>query len=413
MQKPQWDGLWINANLATMAGVRDKQGDLGLVEQGAIATLDGKIEWIGKETDLPGPADTLASAVHKLSGGWILPGFIDCHTHLVFAGDRSGEFARRLAGASYEEIARAGGGIVSTVLATRSASQDELFQASLPRLQSLTKEGVTTVEIKSGYGLDLENEIKMLRVAKELQAHVDVEITTTFLGAHTLPPEFDGDPDGYIDLVCNEMIPLVTQENLADAVDGFCEGIAFSPEQIERVFTSATANGLEVKLHADQLSDLGGAELASRFGALSADHLEYTSKKGVDAMAAAGVTVVLLPGAYYYLGETKKPPIEEFREKNVPMALATDCNPGSSPITSMTAILNMGCNLFGLTPAESLLGATRNAARALGIEDAKGVLSVGADADFAYWRIGHPNDLCYWLANTRPDWVVRSGRLRE
>lgn len=403
MAAQMWDDLWIGAGLATMA-----DSDLGLIEDGALAVKDGKIAWIGEKGALPSDFKQRTTRVHPLEKGWILPGFIDCHTHLLFAGDRSEEFNMRLEGRTYEEIARAGGGILSTVKACRAASEEELIRQSLPRLQSLAAGGVTTVEIKSGYGLDLETELKMLRAAKALSGHVAVDIETTFLGAHAIPPEFAGKADAYIDELCTNMLPQIAEQGLASAVDGFCESIAFTPDQIERVFTAATELGLRVKLHADQLSDLDGAALAADFNALSADHLEYAGTEGVAAMARAGTVSVLLPGAFYFLGETKKPPVEAFRQNGVPMALATDCNPGSSPITSLRTILSMGCNLFGLTPSEALLGVTVNGARALGLEASKGTLSVGAVADFCHWPINRPTDLCYWLSGDRPALIVKA-----
>ena len=344
------------------------------------------------------------------AGGWLTPGLIDCHTHLVFAGDRSGEFEQRLTGTSYEEIARAGGGIARTVAATRAGlampSSTTPRRAGSPRLLA---EGVTTVEIKSGYGLDRATEIKMLEVARALGEPHPVHVRTTFLGAHALPKEYAADRAGYLELVCAEVLPEVARRGLADAVDAFCEGIAFTPDEVARVFETARALGLPVKLHADQLSDLGGAALAARFGALSADHLEYTSEAGIRAMAAAGTVAVLLPGAFYTLRERQKPPVEQFRRHRVPMALATDCNPGSSPITSLLAILNLACTLFGLTPEEALAGVTCHAARALGLDD-RGMLAVGKRADLALWRIHRPAELSYWFGFAPLEIVLRDGR---
>jgi imidazolonepropionase len=400
---PTWDSLWTNVNLATMTG---GGAPYGAIEQGALAIGQGRIAWVGAAADLP---HREAAELLDGEGGWLTPGLIDCHTHLVFAGDRSGEFEQRLMGASYEEIARAGGGIARTVAATRQASHAELEAAAWRRLAALMAEGVTTIEIKSGYGLDQDTEIRMLEVARALGRDNPVEVRTTFLGAHALPREYAADRAGYLDLVCLRVLPEVARRGLADAVDAFCEGIAFSPDEVARVFEAARAHGLPVKLHADQLSDLGGAALAARFGALSADHLEYASEAGIRAMAAAGTVAVLLPGAFYTLRERQKPPVEAFRRHGVAMALATDCNPGSSPVTSLRAILNLGCNLFGLTPEEALAGVTRNAARALGLGD-RGTLEVGKRADLALWRINRPAELSYWFGFDPPAVVLRDGR---
>ncbi len=386
---PSWDSLWTNVHLATMT---EERGPYGAIPEGALAIADRRIAWVGAETDLP---HRDAGALIDGRGGWLTPGLIDCHTHLVFAGDRSGEFEQRLQGVSYEAIARAGGGIASTVAATRAASALALEESAGRRLDALRASGVTTVEIKSGYGLDLETEIRMLEVARRLGRRPGIEVRTSFLGAHALPHEYAGDRPGYLDLVCERMLPAVAAAGLADAVDAFCEGIAFSPAEVARVFETAGRHGLPVKLHADQLSDLGGAALAARFGALSADHLEYASEAGVRAMAAAGTVAVLLPGAFYTLRETRRPPVELLRRHGVPIALATDCNPGSSPVVSVLAVLNMACTLFGLTPEEALAGVTRNGARALGLTD-RGRLAVGQRADLALWRIQRPAELSYW-----------------
>ena len=332
---------------------------------------------------------------HDAGGAWIAPGLIDCHTHAVYGGNRAAEFEQRLNGATYAEIAQAGGGIVSTVRATRQASVDDLVESALPRLRAIAAEGVTTVEIKSGYGLDTATERRMLQAARRIPDHVPVDVAATFLGAHALPPEFAGDADGYIDLVCREMIPAVAEAGEADAVDAFCETIGFTRDQTERVFRAARDHGLPVKLHAEQLSDLGGAALVAEYGGLSADHLEYAGEAGVRALAKAGTVAVLLPGAFYYLRETQLPPIDLFREHGVGMALATDCNPGSSPVTSLLLMLNMACTLFRLTPAEALAGVTREAARALGLQDRIGTLEPGKAADFALWDIGRPGELAY------------------
>ncbi|BCH17405.1 imidazolonepropionase [Mesorhizobium sp. L-2-11] len=367
---------------------------LGIVEDGAIAARDGLIVYAGPEADMTAALLRDAEIV-DCEGRWITPGLIDCHTHLVHAGNRANEFEMRLAGATYEEVTRAGGGIISSVKALRAASPDELVAQSLPRLDALIAEGVTTVEIKSGYGLDLENEKKSLRAARLLGENRPVTVTTSFLGAHALPPEAQGDKDAFIDLVANEILPAVAAEGLADAVDGFCEGIAFSPDQISRVFDAAKSAGLPVKLHADQLSNLHGAELAARYGALSADHLEYTDEAGAAAMARAGTVATILPGAYYFIRETKKPPIGLFRQHGVRMAVATDCNPGTSPLTSLLLTMNMAATLFGLTVDECLAGVTREAARALGWLGRTGTLEAGKSADLAIWDIERPAELVY------------------
>ncbi|MDB5430028.1 MAG: imidazolonepropionase [Caulobacter sp.] len=379
------DRIWRNARLATMAGA-------GLVEDGVIAARDGRIVYAGAAGEAPGfeGGETL-----YCEGRWITPGLIDPHTHLIHAGDRAREFELRLAGASYEEIARAGGGIVSTMAATRAASQEALVASALPRLDALIAEGVTTVEVKSGYGLSLEDELKSLRAARELGQRRAVTIRTTFLGAHALPPEYAGDPDGYIDLVCREMMPAVAAEGLADAVDAFCEGIGFTPAQTRRVFEGARAHGLPVKLHAEQLSNLHGAALAAEFGALSADHLEHLDEAGVAAMARAGTVATLLPGAYYFVRETQAPPIAALRAAGVPMALATDCNPGTSPLTSPLLAMNMAATLFRMTVEECLAGVTREAARALGLGAEIGTLEAGKRCDLAIWDIERPAELVY------------------
>ncbi len=383
------DRLWHDARLATLAASAPGPG---IVEHGVIAARDGRIVHVGAAADAPG---FNASETIDCEGRWITPGLIDPHTHLVWGGDRAAEFELRLAGASYEEIARAGGGIVSTMAATRAASEDELLAATLPRLDALIAEGATTVEVKSGYGLSLQGELKQLRVARALGRHRDVGIRATFLGAHALPPEYVGNPDGYIDLVCNEILPAVAAEHLADAVDAFCEGIGFSPAQVRRVFTAAKALGLPVKLHAEQLSNLHGAALAAEFGAISADHLEYLDDDGISAMARSGTVATLLPGAYYFVRETKLPPIEALRAAGVPIALATDCNPGTSPLTSPLLTMNMAATLFRLTVDECLAGVTRNAARALGLEAETGTLEAGKSCDLAIWDIERPAQLVY------------------
>lgn len=383
--------VWRNARLATMA---DGVAGLGIVEKGAIAARDGLIVYAGAEADMPASAGQGAETV-DCNGRWITPGLIDCHTHLVYAGNRANEFEMRLAGATYEEVARAGGGIVSSVKSLRAANEDELVAQTLPRLDALLAEGVTTVEVKSGYGLDLDNERKSLRAARRLANERRVTVRTTCLAAHALPPEARGDKDAFINLVAGTILPDVAADKLADAVDGFCEGIAFSPEQIARVFDKAKALGLPVKLHADQLSNLHGAALAASYGALSADHLEYTDEAGAAAMAKAGTVATILPGAYYFIRETKKPPIELFRSHGVKMAVATDSNPGTSPLTSLLLTMNMAATLFGLTVDECLAGVTREAARALGLLKQTGTLEAGKSADLAIWDIERPAELVY------------------
>lgn len=389
-----WDTLWTDCNLATM---REGGAPYGAIQRGAVAAKDGKIAWVGYAADLPKPLAELAREVRRCEDAWITPGFVDCHTHLVFGGDRAREFEMRLQGRSYEEIARAGGGIVSTVAATREASKEELVESAAKRLSGLTREGVTTVEIKSGYGLDLETEIKMLEAAGELGARGDVRVKRTFLGLHALPPEFKDDRAAYVQLVADVMIPAISSAGLADAVDAFCENIGFTPDEVDYVFSAARANGLAVKLHAEQLSNQNGSALAARYNALSADHLEYLDDAGISAMAQAGTVAVLLPGAFYFLRETQSPPIEKLRAAGVAMAVASDCNPGTSPMTSPLAALNMACSLFRLTPEEALAGITREGARALGILDDVGTLEVGKAADLAIWNMGSPAELSYWL----------------
>ena len=400
----RFDTIWLDARLATLEPGRP---GLGVIERGAVAAKDGRIAFAGPTAELPTGWD----AVNRvgLDGRWVTPGLIDCHTHLVYAGDRAHEFELRLAGATYEEIARAGGGIVSTVKATRAASEDALVAATLPRLEHLIAEGVTTVEVKSGYGLERATETRMLAAARRLARERDVEVVTSFLGAHALPPEADGDKERFIDEVC-AMIPAIAREKLADAVDAFCEGIAFSPEQTARVFRAAQAAGLPVKLHADQLSNLHGARLAAEHGALSADHLEYTDEDGVAAMAGAGTVAVLLPGAFYVLREKQLPPVEALRRHGVPIALATDSNPGTSPITSLLLTMNMAATLFRLTVDEALAGVTREAARALGRLADIGTLEPGKRCDLAVWDIERPAELIYRIGFNPLHARVRSGR---
>ncbi len=383
----QVDTLWQNARLATCAG----PDDLGSIERGAIAACDGRIAWVGPADAIP--ADLAAARIVDCEGRWITPGLIDCHTHLVHAGNRAHEFELRLAGASYEEIARAGGGIASTVKATRLAPEDELLASAIARLDRLIGEGVTTLEVKSGYGLERETELRMLRVGRRLASERRIRVRTSYLGAHAWPP---GEPDraGYLREVCATVREL-GEGGLADAVDAFCEGIAFSAQETSHVFDAAHAAGLPVKLHADQLSDLGGAALAARYAALSADHLEYTSEAGAAAMAAAGTVAVLLPGAYYFIRETRLPPVEAFRRHGVPIAIATDCNPGSSPLTSLLLAMNMAATLFRLTVAEIVAGTTRVAAEALGIAGEVGTIEPGKACDLAIWEVERPAELVY------------------
>ena len=394
--------VFTNLHLATMA---DGYGEL---RDGAVRVEQGRIVWVGPRAQAP----TEGAAIVDGGGCWLTPGLIDCHTHIVHAGNRSGEFEARLTGASYEEIARAGGGIMSTVRATRAASEQELLDQSLPRVASLLAEGVTTIEVKSGYGLDLESEAKMLRVARRIGERVPVNVATTFLGAHALPPEYAGRQDDYIDAVREQMLPQLAAQGLVDAVDAFCERIGFSNAQTERVFEAARKLGLPVKLHAEQLSDQRGAQLVARFGGLSADHLEHLSEEGVAAMAAAGTVAVLLPGAYYFLRDTTPPPVERLRAAGVPMAVATDCNPGTSPLTSILLAMNMACTLWRLTPMEALAGCTINAARALGRQPDIGTIAVGKRADFALWDIARPADLSYAMGFNPCRGVVNAGVLR-
>ncbi|MEA3534315.1 imidazolonepropionase [Rhizobium sp. CC-YZS058] len=401
----RFDRVWRNARLATLD---PRLPGLGLIEAGAIAVRDGRIAYVGPETELSLGAGE-AGEVIDCEGRWITPGLIDCHTHLVHAGNRANEFEMRLAGATYEEVARAGGGIVSSVMALRAASEEQLLTESLPRLDALIAEGVTTIEIKSGYGLDRQNEAKTLRAARQLGDLRDVSVRTSFLGAHALPPEFKTDRAGYLSLLIEEILPAIAAEGLADAVDAFCEEIAFSPEEVAQLFTAAQALGLPVKLHADQLSNLEGAKLAAAFGALSADHLEHTDAAGVAAMKASGTVAVILPGAYYFIRETKKPPIALFREAGVPMAVATDCNPGTSPLTSLLLTMNMAATLFGLTVEECVAGVTREAARALGIGHEVGTLEAGKWADLAIWTIERPAELVYRMGFNPLHARIRNG----
>ena len=386
-----WDLLLTDTNIATM---RHGEANYGAILDGALAIKDGKIAWLGAATEYSAGD---AAETCSLDGRWITPALIDCHTHLVFGGQRAAEFEQRRRGASYEDIARAGGGILSTVQATRSESEATLLTSATKRAQALLRDGVATVEIKSGYGLDLESELKTLRVARSIDT--GQTIRTTLLAAHTVPPEFKDKPDDYVDLICETILPAAAEQRLADAVDAYCEGIAFNGEQVSRVFSRARELGLPVKLHADQLSDGHGAELAAYFGAVSADHLEYTSAQGVAAMRDAGTIAVLLPGAFVTLGETQVPPVASLRKNEVPIAVATDCNPGTSPLLSLREAMALACRVFGLTPEEALAGATRVAAGALRLSHDRGTLEVGKRADIAVWNVEHPRDLSYWLGS--------------
>ena len=393
--------LWQHCHIATMA-----HGNYSIIEDAALVTAGSLIEWIGPRSEVPA-ADY--AQVHDLHGAWVTPGLIDCHTHTVFGGNRSGEFEQRLQGVSYADIAAQGGGIASTVRATRAASEDELFESAHKRLRSLLRDGVTTVEIKSGYGLDLASERKLLRVIRRLGDALPVSVRATCLAAHALPPEYKDRADAYIDHICSEMLPALAAEGLVDAVDAFCEYLAFSPAQVERVFKVARQLGLPVKLHAEQLSSLHGSSLAARYQALSADHLEFMTEDDAIAMAAAGTVAVLLPGAFYFLRETQLPPMDALRKHGVKIAIASDLNPGTSPALSVRLMLNMACILFRMTPEEALAGATQHAATALGIGDTHGSLEVGKVADFVAWQIDRPADLAYWLGGELEKRVVRHG----
>ncbi len=400
-----WDRMLVDCHVATMDPAVGTP--FGAIENGAIGIQDGRIVRVGRRVELAGYQ---AQKVEALGGAWVTPGLIDCHTHLVFGGDRAGEFEQRLQGATYEEIAAAGGGILSTVDATREASLDELIEASRPRLRALMQGGVTTVEIKSGYGLDIESELKMLRAARMLGQSEPVRVERTLLALHALPPEFRDRREDFVELAIDSLLPAVTAEDLAGAVDAYCEGIGFTPAEVRRWFEAASDLGLRVKLHAEQLSNLHGAALAAEFDALSADHLEHLDERGAVAMAEAGMIAVLLPGAFYALKETHRPPVALLRTHGVPMAVATDCNPGTSPTLSPTLMMSMACTLFGLTPEEALAGMTRNAAAALGLEDEVGTISAGKAADLCVWRIGRPAELCYWVGLPGPDRRIFGGQ---
>jgi len=403
---PRWDALWRNVHLATLA----EHGGYGEIRNAAIAVQDGRIAWLGLETELPAGAS--ANVEHDGAGAWLTPGLIDCHSHIVYAGNRSDEFEDRLNGVPYEAIAQRGGGILSTVRATRAADDEQLFAASRARVDAMLAEGVTTLEIKSGYGLTLDSERRMLTVARRIGERLPVRVRTSFLGAHALPPEFAGRSDDYVTTLAEDWLPTLAAEGLVDAVDAFCEKIAFSPAQTTRLFDAAQKLNLPVKLHAEQLSDQGGAALVAGFKGLSADHLEYLSDAGIAAMREAGTVAVLLPGAFYFLRETKLPPIAQLRDAGVPIALATDSNPGTSPLTSPLLTMNMACTLFRLTPQEALAGFTRHAATALGLGDELGTLEVGKLADFALWDIDRPADLAYTLGLNPCRQVVNAGVAR-
>lgn len=400
----RWQTVLLNVNIATMS---NGASDYGEILDGALAIENGKIAWIGKQNEIPKyDADEIIDG----EGQWLTPGLIDCHTHIVFGGNRANEFEMRLQGKSYEEIAKAGGGIISTVNATREATEAELLDGALKRAKALNSQGVTTLEIKSGYGLDIENELKMLRVASQISHVLPLTVKRTFLGAHALPPEFKENSQGYIDLVCNEMLSQAQASDLVDAVDVFCEGIAFDADQTEQVFQAASKLNIPVKIHAEQLSNIGGTALAAKYNALSSDHIEFLDEAGVQAMADAGMTAVLLPGAFYFLRETQLPPIELLRKYNVPMAIASDANPGSSPLNSLQLMLNMACTLFRLTPNEALAGVTCFGAKALGVSNEKGQLKVGMDADIAMWDITQPAELCYQFGVNPLSRLFKSGK---
>lgn len=401
----RWDAIWFNGTLLTC------ENGYGLIKNAAIAVKAGKIAWLGELVALEDDPQNLAENCCDLKGRLLSPGFIDSHTHVVYAGNRAHEFALRLQGATYEKIAKLGGGIFSTVSKTRLATEEELLKQSIKRVECMLANGVTTVEIKSGYGLDWENELKILRVIKRIENLLPITVYKTFLGAHTIPPEFSKNPDVYVDLVCNEMIPQVAEEKLADAVDVFCETIAFSLSQTERVFQTAQQFGLAIKCHAEQLSKTGASKLAAKYHALSVDHLEYETEEGIKAIAESGTVATLLPGAFYFLREKKLPPVDLLRQYKVPIAIATDCNPGTSPILSLLTILNMACILFHLTPEEALLGVTKNAAMSLGLKHSHGTLAVGKVADFAIWDVEDFLEIIYYLGS-KPLWqLVKAGKV--
>jgi len=404
----RFETLWHNANLAAMT---PSGAQYGAIAGGALGARDGAIAWIGAESELGEEPSRLADRAVDCGGRWITPGFIDPHTHVVFGGDRVADFERRVAGESYVAAAGGGSGIAHTVAATRAADEETLYRAAAQRLRTMIANGTTTVEIKSGYGLDVETELRLLRVARRLGRELGITVRTTYLGAHVVPLDYAGRRDEYLALVCEQMLPRVAREGLADAVDVFCDTIAFSPAESARVLDAARRAGLAVKVHADQIADTGAAALAARAGALSADHLEHTGESGIAALAASGTVAVLLPGAYYYLRESVKPPVDALRAHGVPIALATDCNPGTSPVLTLPTVLNMACVLFGLTPEESVAGVTRNAARALGLVD-RGELRLGMRCDLALWDVASAPELCYWLGASRCAGIVVAGEPR-
>lgn len=405
---PRYDTIWTNARLATMV---PDETPYGMIEDAALAAQDGSIAWLGPAAVLPDAPERLAARVIDVGGRWITPGLVDPHTHLIFGGERVADFERRIGGEGYVAAAAGGSGIAHTVALTRASDEETLLRDAARRLRFLIDNGATTVEVKSGYGLDVETELRMLRVARHLAAQCGVSIRTTYLGAHVVPPEYANRRETYLDLVCDVMLPRVAREGLADAVDVFCDSIGFSPRETQRVLATAQALDLAVKVHADQIEDTGAAQLAARMGALSADHLEHTDEEGVRALAAAGTVAVLLPGAYYFLRETVKPPLDALRRYGVPLALATDCNPGTSPLLALPAAMNLACVIFGFSPEEALAGVTRNAARALGLDD-RGVLALGKRCDLALWDVSSPAEIAYWLGGSPCAGVVVSGDAR-
>ena len=406
-----WDTLWKNVHLATMAPSRISSSDpYGCIKNAAIAAKNGKITWIGAEADLPDAPEKLARSVISMQQKWATPGLIDAHTHLVYAGDRSNEFSQRLNGVSYQQIAHEGGGINATVAATRAMSEEQLLELAITRAKRMIAGGTTTIEVKSGYGLTLEDELKLLRVGRALEQHLPIRVHTTFLGAHALPPEYAGRQTDYVNTIINDMLPRIAEGKLADSVDVFCETIAFSRSETEQIFQAAAQLGLPVRIHADQMSDSDSCALAARFKALSADHVEYANENGVQAMATAGTVAMLLPGAFYFIRETRLPPVDLFRKHKVPMGLATDCNPGTSPLLDLTTTMNMACTLMRLTPAEALHGVTTIAARALNLQNITSVLQENYAADIAFWPISGPHELSYWIGGVRPSARVFGGK---
>ncbi|MCX2563136.1 imidazolonepropionase [Acetobacter thailandicus] len=406
-----WDTLWKNVHLATMAPSRISSPDpYGCIKNAAIAAKNGKITWIGAEANLPDAPEKLARSVISMQQKWATPGLIDAHTHLVYAGDRSNEFSQRLNGVSYQQIAHEGGGINATVAATRAMSEEQLLELAITRAKRMIAGGTTTIEVKSGYGLTLEDELKLLRVGRALEQHLPIRVHTTFLGAHALPPEYAGRQTDYVNTIINDMLPRIAEGKLADSVDVFCETIAFSRSETEQIFQAAAQLGLPVRIHADQMSDSDSCALAARFKALSADHVEYANENGVQAMATAGTVAMLLPGAFYFIRETRLPPVDLFRKHKVPMGLATDCNPGTSPLLDLTTTMNMACTLMRLTPAEALHGVTTIAARALNLQNITGVLQENYAADIAFWPISGPHELSYWIGGVRPSARVFGGK---